>query len=132
MPERIQLKRTKGWRMPPGAVKVDRSTKYGNPFVLGKPIKRDSDLWPYLVAAVPALADRSSALGRLQSVTLRRAEDAVAAYSIWFIEQPHLMIAAFEELPGRDIADWCKPGDPCHGNWLMDMVNETEDAEVTP
>ena len=32
MPQRIQLKRTKGWKMPPNTVKVDRSTKWGNPF----------------------------------------------------------------------------------------------------
>ena len=29
---RIQLKRTKGWKMPPNTVKVDRSTTWGNPF----------------------------------------------------------------------------------------------------
>mgnify|MGYP006332949639 CR=1 FL=1 len=34
MPERIQLRRTKGWRLPEGVVKVDRTTKYGNPFKL--------------------------------------------------------------------------------------------------
>jgi hypothetical protein len=32
MPIRIQLSRRKGWRMPPGTVKVDRSTRWGNPF----------------------------------------------------------------------------------------------------
>lgn len=32
MPQRIQLSRKKGWRMPPNTVKVDRSTKWGNPF----------------------------------------------------------------------------------------------------
>ena len=31
-PQRIQLKREKGWRMPPGTEKVDRTSKYGNPF----------------------------------------------------------------------------------------------------
>ena len=37
MPLRIQLSRRKGWRMPPNTVKVDRTTKWGNPFVVGKP-----------------------------------------------------------------------------------------------
>jgi hypothetical protein len=32
MPERIQRKRTPGYRMPPGAVYVGRPTKWGNPF----------------------------------------------------------------------------------------------------
>jgi hypothetical protein len=31
-PQRIQLKRTKGWRMPANTFKVDRSTIYDNPF----------------------------------------------------------------------------------------------------
>lgn len=31
-PQRIQLKRIKGWRMPANTMKVDRSTIYGNPF----------------------------------------------------------------------------------------------------
>jgi hypothetical protein len=31
-PKRIQRKRTKGWKMPEGAVYVGRPTKWGNPF----------------------------------------------------------------------------------------------------
>lgn len=33
-PVRIQLSRKKGWRMPPNTVKVDRTTRYGNDFVM--------------------------------------------------------------------------------------------------
>lgn len=36
MARRIQLRRTKGWRMPPNTVKVDRSTQWGNPFQVGR------------------------------------------------------------------------------------------------
>lgn len=32
LPERIQLRRTKGWRMPANTVKVTRPGKWGNPF----------------------------------------------------------------------------------------------------
>jgi hypothetical protein len=35
MPKRIQRKRTKGWKMPEGAVYVGRPTKWGNPHVHG-------------------------------------------------------------------------------------------------
>ncbi len=31
-PQRIQLRRTRGWRKPPGAVVVARPTRWGNPF----------------------------------------------------------------------------------------------------
>ena len=34
-PKRIQRKRTKGWRMPEGAVYVGRGTKWGNPYPVG-------------------------------------------------------------------------------------------------
>lgn len=36
MPKRIQRKRTKGWRMPEGAVYVGRPTKWGNPFTVAE------------------------------------------------------------------------------------------------
>lgn len=36
-PVRIQRKRTKGWKMPANTVYVGRPTKWGNPFVVGKP-----------------------------------------------------------------------------------------------
>jgi hypothetical protein len=29
-PHRVQLRRAKGWRMPPSTVKVDRTTRWGN------------------------------------------------------------------------------------------------------
>jgi hypothetical protein len=32
MPERIQLRRSKGWRKPEGAVVVTRPSRWGNPF----------------------------------------------------------------------------------------------------
>lgn len=34
-PRRIQLRRTKGWRMPPNTVKVARPTRWGNPYRIG-------------------------------------------------------------------------------------------------
>jgi hypothetical protein len=35
-PQRIQLRRTKGWRKPEGAISVARPHKWGNPFVVGE------------------------------------------------------------------------------------------------
>jgi hypothetical protein len=34
-PQRIQVRRIKGWRLPDGAVYVGRPTRWGNPFRLG-------------------------------------------------------------------------------------------------
>jgi hypothetical protein len=33
-PVRVQLRRVKGWRMPPNTVKVSRPTDWGNPFAV--------------------------------------------------------------------------------------------------
>jgi Domain of unknown function (DUF4326) len=35
IPVRVQQRRTKGWRKPPGAVSVVRGTRWGNPFKIG-------------------------------------------------------------------------------------------------
>jgi hypothetical protein len=35
VPQRIQLRRTKGWRKPPGVIVVARPSRWGNPFHLG-------------------------------------------------------------------------------------------------
>ncbi|MDE2106629.1 MAG: DUF4326 domain-containing protein [Patescibacteria group bacterium] len=35
MPERIQRKRTKGWKMPANTVYVGRGSKWGNPYKIG-------------------------------------------------------------------------------------------------
>jgi hypothetical protein len=35
-PRRVQLRRTKGWRMPPHTVSVARPTKWGNPFTVAE------------------------------------------------------------------------------------------------
>ena len=47
MPSRIQRKRTRGWRMPPGAIYVGRPTKWGNPFSID-PARADGAAWAVL------------------------------------------------------------------------------------
>lgn len=123
MPERIQRKRTRGWRMPDGAVYVGRGTRWGNPFIIGEPINRDSDLWPYIAQQFPG------GTAGFQSVKPLLRETVAVAHGWWFIEQPHLMLAVAEELGGRDLACWCPlpaPGeeDICHAAFLLAMSND--------
>lgn len=40
MPERIQQKRTRGWRMPENTISVARPGRWGNPYVVGAPPAR--------------------------------------------------------------------------------------------
>lgn len=70
-PERIQLRRTRGWKMPPNTVKVDRTSVWGNPYKLadvdGDPARAVSAFrsWlmtdPRRLAAVAALAGNNLA-----------------------------------------------------------------------
>ena len=50
MPKRIQRRRVRGWRMPPGAKYVGRGSKWGNPYRIG------TCLIPDAQAAVEAFA----------------------------------------------------------------------------
>ncbi len=66
MPERIQLRRTKGWRMPENTVKVDRTTDWGNPYL---PVTKNYHGRAAAVAAFqhycPADSDLASAARRI-------------------------------------------------------------------
>src|SRR5580765_8506379 len=35
-PQRVQLKRSAGWKMPANTIKVDRTTRWGNPFTIAE------------------------------------------------------------------------------------------------
>lgn len=100
MPARIQLKRTKGWRMPPNTLKVDRSTRWGNPYVVGGNPRN-------IFAPIP-----------------NDAKDACLMYR----EAVELLLKAWpralEPLRGKNLACWCKLGDPCHGGVLLDLANK--------
>lgn len=102
MPERIQLSRQKGWRMPPNTVKVDRTTKWGNPFVVGK------SGGTYTAKVV----DRRHAYLLFKSVAFDNAS---------------LVVAAKEELRGKNLACWCPKPDPyedcCHAAVLLEIAN---------
>src|SRR5262245_56540203 len=97
MPQRIQLKRVKGWRMPPNTVKVDRATRWGNPFKIGT----------------------KSANGTV----IHDAKQAFRLYVEFARRNRKLAIAARQELRGKNLACWCKPGNPCHADVLLVLAN---------
>lgn len=123
MPERIQRKRTKGWRLPEDAVYVGRPSKWGNPFRVGERIRNTSDdyRWPYIAESVPG-----GARGFI-SLACTTNELAVQLFTNWLIEYPPLMVS-LDELAGYDLACWCplpEPGEPdiCHAAILLDLAN---------
>lgn len=107
-PVRIQLSRAKGWRMPPNTVKVDRSTKWGNPWKIG---------------------DNSNRLGR----AVETAQEAVDWYRAHLVSHEFVRIS----LGGKNLACWCgiiNPRDcsytPCHADVLISIANDISMEEV--
>jgi hypothetical protein len=98
-PHRVQLRRTKGWRMPPDTVKVDRSTPWGNPFVVG----RDGD--------------QTECVARFER--LLAGERANEAERAWLTRA----LAHRGELKGKNLACWCAHA-PCHADVLLRFATD--------
>lgn len=123
MPQRIQRRRTKGWRMPEGAIYVGRPTKWGNPYVIHR--MRCSPmhaLCPDWIAD-----DRADATRKYRHALL---------YPL--IGQPRVpnIDDIRYELAGHDLVCWCplpEPGEPdhCHAAVLIDLANRTDERELT-
>lgn len=107
-PKRIQRKRTKGWRMPEGAVYVGRPTIWGNPWSAGQLVMID---WPDL-----AVGDGSRVVRELVATP----QLAVELYRIAFTPDAR---EACTELAGRDLACWCPLDRPCHADVLLELAN---------
>ena len=112
-PSRFQLKRTKGWRMPSNTVKVDRTTKWGNPFRIGSklmPLSGKNQGKEFIVThAIAVKMHRTLALGKGKASQEFRA-------------------LVRRELRGKNLACWCplpKPGKPdiCHADVLLEIAN---------
>lgn len=99
-PERIRLSRRAGWRMPSNAVSVARPHKWGNPWRVGDVAIVNTGKNAERIAITPALAVelfRQSIIPRLGEVRA--------------------------ELAGKHLACFCKLGDPCHADVLLELAN---------
>ena len=118
-PERIQRKRTKGWRMPEGAIYVGRPTRWGNPFNIE---------WHGRDLAVETF--RRSAQGGWNPFRLDHLSDAMYdrmydAHTRWYERLGgHPVDLARSELHGHDLACWCPLDQPCHADVLLEIANE--------
>ena len=115
-PERIQLRRTAGWRMPPTTVKVDRTTPYGNPHDWREWMD-DAKAHPF---ELPYAEDRKKWCR----------EQAVEAFAA-DIRNGSIKLD-LEPLRGKNLACWCAPGPrySCHAEILLELANRVceEDA----
>ncbi len=125
MPDRIQRKRTKGWRMPLGTIYVGRGTVWGNPFVVGQPSGVFHDGGPSPL--IPALTLDQSLAFYGEMFTCYGPEMYPHAHD-WhkrFRDRigQHPREAARALLRGHDLACWCAIGTPCHATVLLDIAN---------
>ena len=118
MPERIQLRRTKGWRKPEGAVVVSRPSKWGNPF---KVQPANVAEWGH-----PFYVDDGLGVEFFDSVSGARAYAVEIFESDLRSSRETVYPSAAEvrlELHGRDLACWCPLDQPCHADVLLEVAN---------
>lgn len=99
-PQRIQLRRTKGWRMPENTVKVDRTTKWGNPFIVCEERTQRESVQAFRTWLC---VDSCTAGMHLRKATI---------------------LALLPSLRGKNLACWCKPSAPCHADILLELANK--------
>lgn len=87
--------------MPANTVKIDRTTHWGNPFVIGQDGTREECI---------ALYRRFVA----SHAPTKRPD--VRASRQFVMEHVH-------ELKGRNLACWCSLDGPCHGDALLELAN---------
>lgn len=115
-PQRIQRKRTKGWRMPPNTVYVGRGSKWGNPFKPGAIIQT-----PYNEhIKVKDNAHAARVFGEW-CVSYETARQGIAPPMVAMIGTQRI-----DQLAGKNLACWCAPGQPCHADILLELANATE------
>jgi hypothetical protein len=97
-PMRIQRRRVRGWRMPPNTISVTRPGRWGNPFL------------PWHEGGAAA---------------------AVELFRDWIAHPAHYPCKPSPPtlkqiqagLKGKNLACYCKPGDPCHADVLLELAN---------
>lgn len=113
MPERIQRRREKGWRMPEGAIYVGRPSRWGNPFTVHIHTSRcDPDL---MSCPIWIADDHATAVRMFRHALL---------YPV--IHQPPVpdIDDIRYELRGHDLACWCPLDQPCHAGVLLALANQ--------
>jgi len=103
-PIRIQRKRSKGWRLPENTICVDRSTKWGNPFIIGKHGNREDCVLLHALL-----------LGGF--ICVLNGDSEVQKKYRDFVKNN------IKLLRGKNLACWCPLDMPCHADNLLEAAN---------
>lgn len=122
MPHRVQLSRKRGWKMPPDTVKVDRSTKWGNPFVTVRGMNGREPMSPKM--AVFSFRRVIEQTGGWFPVPLPWPAGKIPAMDPTTVEDVR------RELAGKNLACWCALSEPCHADVLLELANAPPNPEV--
>lgn len=124
IPDRIQRKRTKGWRSPAGTVCVSRPGRYGNPF---RPYS-SAIIRPVDVGVTVNVLDGTGATGTSLKIQCGNVEECLAWYRIYAEHS----IRIFRDI-GEDwledlreaswVACWCPLNRPCHADVLIELLH---------
>ena len=126
-PIRIQRKRTKGYKMPKNTIYVGRPTKWRNPFKVGK----RTPAWEKTFIAIQLCKKNFIVPGDIKviyktgifdkPITLKQ---SIQWYRIWLKFQIEAKNLNVKDLRGKNLACWCKPGEPCHADILLKLANK--------
>ena len=90
--------------MPPNTVSVCRPGKWGNPFK----VEVSGGMW---------IVNKYKFFRMAAAV-----QSSIECYRQFLT--PEMIAAARAELRGKDLACWCKEGDPCHADVLLEVAND--------
>jgi hypothetical protein len=115
MAQRIQRKRTRGWRMPEGAIYVGRPTKWGNPF---RVVPCENGFW--------TVVDNNDVDYREPFTGWVNKDHAVLKSVRLYLMDVKGELAPYPplaDLRGHDLVCWCPLDKPCHADVLLDIAN---------
>jgi hypothetical protein len=132
MPQRIQRRRTKGWRMPAGAVYVGRGSKWGNPYRVGQcgeliwlEMTLDELLVFDFAPRKEVIDGHEMTVRPVPPNTIRKFPAALTIDDVLRMYRGHLLDKGLNarELRGKDLVCWCRLDQRCHADVLLDLAN---------
>lgn len=114
--QRVQRRRTPGWRKPAGAVIVDRTSRWGNPFTVADAIGQGLAATVAEARAVVSDRFRSWVLGEVAGDP-----DVIKTGNRTFDRR--WMRAHIADIRGRVLCCPCSIDDRCHGDELSNLAN---------